>query len=224
MYLQVNDKKYPCAGYTPMKLSAVFTGVEGLTLPISGEISLAWTDDDGNNHVLIGLDCGKYAKQFYVENILKLSNEPEPAALTVDELRAAALARISGKCKTAIMSGVTVSSKHYTLTELDQVNLNAAVALANAGTSAIPFAADREALTMYTADQIKAIGTAAYQWGVANQIYYALLQAWIARETDSAVLPTIDYGKVLPSDLTAALTAQLTAAGINTAALASLLN
>lgn len=74
------------------------------------------------------------------------------------------------------------------LQNLNQINLNAAVALANSGNNGVSFAADGEKQSMYTVDHIKAIGVAAYQWGFANKLYYAYLQKWIKREQTSPCL------------------------------------
>lgn len=224
MQITNKTKKYPCTGYFPTAKDVRFAGAEGLTLPILGEIKLISED---NNLILAIQDCADYARQTYIDGVLTLTNEPEPAAPTSEELldaaRAAALARIEGKCSAAIESGITLDGKHYRLNDNDQKGINAAVALANAGVTEIPFAADGEALTMYSVAQILAVGVAAYKWVLAHKQYRALLEVWRQRETDLTVLGTIDYGKTLPDDLMQTLTADLTAAGIDAAALAAML-
>ena len=223
MHITNNGKDYSCTGSAPCQSGMMFT-VEGLTLPVTGELKLI-SDDDG--FVLAEVDCSEYARQTYEGGVLTLTNEPVPVPPTAEQLlaaaRDAAYSRIKGKCSEAIMSGVTVSGKHYTLTELDQLSLSAALGQVNAGMATVMYAADGEALSAYTAAQIRVIHTAAYNWGLCNRVYYALLYAWIERETDTATLAAVSYGSKLPDDMTAALTAQLTAAGIDASALAGML-
>ncbi|NLH00423.1 MAG: hypothetical protein GX488_00735 [Clostridiales bacterium] len=225
MHIKIGNDLYPCTGYYPTAQDVRFEGVEGLTPPLTGSITLVSED---NGLILAVQDCGDYARQTYAEGMLTLTNEPEPPAPTAEELlataRAEAYGRIKGKCSAAIMSGVTVGDKHYRLNEDDQTAINAAVALVAAGETQIPFAADDGVTSMYTAEAVKEVAQTAYKWVLANRKYNAALYAWITRETDTAVLAAINYGSALPDDLAAALTAQLTAAGIDSGALAGLLN
>lgn len=220
MHIKIGNDLYPCTGYYPTAQDVRFEGVEGLTPPLTGSITLVSED---NGLILAVQDCGDYARQVYAHNVLTLTNEPEPPAPTAEELlaaaRAEALARIKGKCSAAIMSGVTVGGKHYRLNEDDQTAINAAVALVAAGETQIPFAADDGATSMYTAEAVKEVAQTAYKWVLANRKYNAALYAWITRETDTAVLGGIHYGAALPEDLTAALTA----AGIDVGALSGLI-
>lgn len=75
MYIQNKTKKYLCAGYFSTPQTVSFTGVERLTLPISGEIKLVSEDND---LVLATQDCGDYARQVYENGVLTLTNEAEP--------------------------------------------------------------------------------------------------------------------------------------------------
>ena len=140
---------------------------------------------------------------------------------TAEELlaaaRAEALNRIHGKCSAAIFSGVTIADKHYSLSLVSQQNLKTAQDKITAGATSVIFAADGEEPTVHTAEQITAISNAAYEWGVVNTSYYAKLQKWIARETDTAILNAIDYGSMLPNDLMSELATLLTGAGIDLA-------
>ena len=143
--------------------------------------------------------------------------------LTLEEIKSITLKRIDGKCSETIMSGVIVNNKLYTLTELDQLSLNAALGQANAGESPIYYAAVGEPLTAYTGEQIRAIHKEAYNWGIVNLTYYALLKTWIAQETNADILAEIMYGSSLPTDLMDALTQVLIGAGINISVLSTLI-
>lgn len=139
----------------------------------------------------------------------------DPSVRSVEELRTAALERISGKCSAAIYSGITVDGKHYKLTPTAQSDLATAQAKIDGGATSVIYSADGEAPALYTAAQITAISTAAYEWGVVNTSYYAALQGYIAAETDVDKLKAIDYGKALPGSNMQQLTALLTSAGID---------
>ena len=146
---------------------------------------------------------------------------------TAEELLLAAktevLQRIDGKCSAAIYSGVTVADKHYSLSLVTQQNLKTAQDKVTAGATSVIFAADGEEPAVHTAEQITAISNAAYEWGVVNTSYYAKLQKWIARETETAVLNAIDYGSMLPNDLMSELATLLTGAGIDLAKYSTML-
>lgn len=142
------------------------------------------------------------------------ATQPQPLT-ELEKARKDALNRIDGKCSGAIASGVTVGSKHYKLTPTAQSNLATAQAKVDGGAASVIYAADGEEPTLHTAAQITALSDAAYKWGVVNTSYYAKLKAWIARETDTAVLNAIDYGTQLPTDLMQELTDLLTSAGID---------
>ena len=220
MYIMNKTIKYPCTGYYPTANDVRFEGIEGVTLPLTGTITLVSEDND---QVLAIQDCADYSRQIYEGGVLVLTNEPEPVAPTAEELieqaREAALACIKGKCSAAIVSGITVGGKHYRLNEDDQTAVNAAVALVAAGEAAVPFAADDGVTSMYTAEEVKAVAKAAYGWVLANRKYNATLNVWIARETNTETLAGIGYGSRLPDDLMTTLAADLSAAGIGTSAL-----
>jgi len=135
---------------------------------------------------------------------------------TIVELRAAALARIEGKCEAAIVADLTVDGIVYPMTRgTAQDDLARAVARANAGDTAIPYGPHGQFASLYTPQQVLEIDTEFYDRCIINRTYYGLLQAWIRIETDEAVLNALDYGSELPSDYTELLTAQMSAVGID---------
>ena len=213
MYVKINDTKYPCSNMREDG-GIVFSGVVGMDKPPTGVISLC--ADDGFE--LAAADVAGYKRVLLADGTLTLTNAPEPTPPTEAELlaaaRTAAIERISGKCSTAIYAGVTVDGKHYRLQETDQLSLNAAIGLANTGTS-ISYAADGETGKTMTTAELAAVGKAAYDWGYVCRNYYALLHTWIARETDKMVLAGIDFGSKLPDDLMQQLAATLSGAGID---------
>ena len=219
MYITNGTTKYPCTGYSPDAASVRFSGVEGLTLPLTGIITLC----DESDFELADVVCGDYARQTYEGNVLMLTNEPEPATPTAEELlaaaRAAALTRIDGKCEAAIVANLIVDGVAYPMTRgTAQDDLVKAVGRANAGDTAIPYGPHGQFATLYTPAQVLAIDKAFYERGLINRTYYGLLQAWIGTESDTAVLKGIDYGDALPEAYTSLLTSQMTDVNIDASA------
>lgn len=140
----------------------------------------------------------------------------EVPAPTVEEIRAAALARIDGKCEAAIVADLTVNGVVYPMTRgTAQDDLARAVARANAGDTAIPYGPHGQFASLYTPEQVQAVDKAFYARCIINRTYYGLLQAWIGAESRTAKVTAIDYGIALPSAYTALLTSQMTAVNID---------
>ena len=76
MYITNKTKKYPCSGYLPTADAVSFFGVEGVTLPLAGDIELV---SDCDNLLLAVQNCGEYARQTFTDGVLLLTNEPETA-------------------------------------------------------------------------------------------------------------------------------------------------
>lgn len=225
MYIKINDTKYPCGDVRQEDNGIVFTGVVGMDKPPTAGI-VRWCADDGFE--LGAADVAAFKRCVLEGETLTLTDTPAPVPPTAEELlaaaRSAATERISGKCSAAIASGVTVDGKHYTLSDRDQLSLNAAWAQINGGAATVPYAADGEALADYTAAQITAVGKAAYEWGIVCRTYYGLLYQWVARETDRDKLAGIQYGVKLPDDLMQALAATLSGAGIDVSKYSGMFN
>lgn len=74
MYIIINGAQHLCANYRASPgVSATFYGVEGVTLPISGEVSLH--ADDGFE--LARQNADNFARQTYENGVLTLTNELE---------------------------------------------------------------------------------------------------------------------------------------------------
>ena len=143
---------------------------------------------------------------------LKRAMEAEGAseAEYISVARNAALERIGGKCSAAIYSGVTVGGKHYTLSKNQQDALAIAQSKVDKGATAVIYGG-----VLTDAATITALSQAAYECVVVHTTYDDQLKKYIAVETDTDKLLTIDYGKVLPDSNMQQLAALLSSAGID---------
>ena len=212
MHAKINDAAYPCLCKFGKNPRITFPNVAPES--VSGVISIC-SDDDG--FIQATYDTGQFLRVELTGGELLLSNEPLPITPepTIEDMRAAALTRIDGKCSEAIFSGFELNGKHYTATFNDQSAIKDALLAFSMGKTSYPYAARGETRTPHTETQITAIADAMSSWGIVNTGYYACLKAWIARESDADVLNGIDYGLALPDDLMAALTDEVAQYGIN---------
>jgi hypothetical protein len=215
MYIQINGSQYSCANYRDAPgTRAIFYGVEGLALPISGVVSLH--ADDGFE--MARQNAGAYARQTYENGILTLTNETEPCVPTLEELRAAKLAELSSACEAAIITGVDVETaygvEHFAMTLEDQINIKAMGDLGHAG-SGWPYHPDGGVCKMYSAADLVAIHNAASAHKTYQLTYYNFLRQWVERETDPATVRAIAYGDELPADLADAMDAIMAAVSVS---------
>lgn len=120
-------------------------------------------------------------------------------------VKANKLDEISAACKAAIHAGVDVTlnyeTKHFSLTEEDQINLSTAAATIKDGALAFPYHADGELCRMFTTAEINTVLEAATAYKMYQTTYCNHMNSWIKRETDMTVLQSITYGDALPEDL-----------------------
>lgn len=221
MYITNKTKQYPCTGYFPTADNVRFI-VEGVTLPITGEIKLVSED---NNLVLSVHDCSDYARQVYENGVLILTNEPVPSPPTLTELRKAKLNSLEGKCSGAIYYGIDIGALHYNFTEKSQINLSEIAGWVRDGQTSFLYRADNEpSQRLYAVEEIRAVITAKGEWKAVNTLYYELLKVWINRETNETTLASISYGSTLPTDLLTELSTKLASVGIDLSKYASAFN
>ena len=223
MYIEINGAQYPCATYHNNSDTFVVSNVIGINAaPEAGDIDI-YAD---SGFLLVSVAAEHYSRHLLIENTLTLTNVPEPIPPTHCELvagaRKMASERIDGKCTAAIYNGYTVNGVHYYFTERAQLDWNGSMLQVLGGATTVSVKVNG-AWVKYTADQVKEIS------GVMKDIIYIMrmynqqLEAWIARETDEAVLSTIDFGSKLPEDLMATFQKDATDAGVDLTKYASLL-
>lgn len=157
------------------------------------------------------------------------TNQPAQA-ITLDDYRAQAKARLDGRCSGAIYGGTVVAcstgrgKKHYIFTEEAQRAIALMAQGVLLGETHFSYKADTEEYNEYTADEVKSLFSAMGQWITICTKYKETLEKWIGQETDTAILQTIQYGSALPDALQTELIGYLSALNIAVADLLPLLS
>ena len=139
--------------------------------------------------------------------------KPEPVS-DLPNMKAAKQKEISESCHNTIVSGIDVelsdgSTGHFSLQEVDQINLAAAVAACQQGASEYPYHADGKLCRMYSAADIAVIDHAAAAHKLYHTTYCNHLLAWARRAETADALTAVVYGADLPADLAKSMAALL---------------
>lgn len=129
--------------------------------------------------------------------------DPEPSDDELEVVRSGIMARMSTACKSIIAAGVDVvlsdgESHRFSLTTEDQLNLVSLSALILQGQSEIPYHADDEACTFFSADDFQAIVTAATGWKTYHESYFNSLKAYVLSMETVEKLASVEYGMEIP--------------------------
>lgn len=125
---------------------------------------------------------------------------------TMDERRQAKLAELSTECSANITKGCDVELasgevEHFSLTDVDQINLTNAIMAIGFGAKDYPYHADGKICKKYSAEDIQRIAAVAKKTIVYHTTYFNHLKQWIKREDSVNVITGIVYGAKLPEDL-----------------------
>lgn len=132
----------------------------------------------------------------------------------IESAKASKHSEMSEACNAAIVEGIDVElssgTEHFSLEETDQINLTAALTMVEQGAPSYPYHADGSLCRLYTADEIKAISSAAMSHKLYHTTYCNHLFNWIDRAESIEEVKSIYYGATLPDDLLANMTEILT--------------
>lgn len=126
----------------------------------------------------------------------------------LEELLPQKLDELDNACRKAIVEGCWVeladgSSKHFALTEADQINLNVALEAVKAGAEGYPYHADGELCCVFSAADINTVAAAAVAHKLYHTTYFNHAKQWATRAKTADELAGIHYGAQLPEDLAA---------------------
>ena len=142
------------------------------------------------------------------EDVEEEEQEQEPAVNpydydTIDYIRTQKILSMSQACRRTIEDGFDLelrgSTHHFSLTIQDQINLMSLGATMQAD-SLIPYHADGEETTFYSADEIKQIIAAAQAHKHYQTTYYNSLKAYINSLDTIEAIAAVTYGTPIPDE------------------------
>lgn len=151
--------------------------------------------------------------------------EPEPKSDNNDPvddgsleyLKQVKISALSAACNAVITNGIDVALSdglihHFSLSTEDQLNLVSLSALILQGQSEIPYHADDEACTFFSADDFQAVVTAATDWKTYHESYFNSLKAYVLSMETVEELASVEYGMEIPTEYQSIVYQQLVAA------------
>lgn len=127
----------------------------------------------------------------------------EPEEEGTDFIRSSKLTELSRACRAAIESGIDLElhgeTHHFSLTTQDQLNLMS-LSTAAQTQDLIPYHADGELYTYYTAEEINSIIKAANDHKVYHTAYYNSLKAYVNALTTIEEIAAVTYGTEVPEE------------------------
>lgn len=136
----------------------------------------------------------------------QINPEPiDPSTLSLEGAKEYQLNLINTECTNTIHAGINVDTsmgtEHFSLTEVDQININVLYAQCLTGVTAVPYHADGAICREFSADEMIVLGKAALEYVIYCTTLCNHMRAWINRcETVEEVI-SIHFNSTLPADL-----------------------
>lgn len=129
----------------------------------------------------------------------------DPSTLSLEDAKSYQLNLVNEECTQSIHFGIDVETsqgmEHFSLTEVDQLNINTLYAQCLTGVKSIPYHADGKICREFSAEEIIALGTRALEYIIYCTTLCNHIRAWINRvETVDEVI-AIHFTSDLPEDL-----------------------
>lgn len=140
--------------------------------------------------------CGNPTKYCYTPD---KGIYPDPDYPTAELVRTKAdkITELSAACEQAIIGGAAVGDKHYSMALTDQLNLESLKTSIMAGAEAVPYHADGESCTLYTADDFVAIYNACATHKIRQITYYNQLRQYVEDMASADDVRAVTYGQAL---------------------------
>jgi hypothetical protein len=112
------------------------------------------------------------------------------------------ITELSDACRSAIIAGIDIGDRHYTLKEDDQINIGNLAILAAQGQPVL-YHADGELCAVFPPEDFAVLAQAATTHKLYHTTYFNHLKAWVNRTESPDEVNAIAYGADLPDDLAA---------------------
>lgn len=152
------------------------------------------------------IDSGK---DIIVEPDSPAEDEPEPTdpveEITIEYIKTAKINELNSTCNKVITGGFDIvlsdeNISHFSLTTQDQLNLITLSVLVESGETSIPYHADGELCKFYSANDIKAIISAATSFKTYHVSYFNALRAYVESLENIDSISEITYGCEIPDE------------------------
>lgn len=183
---------------TPLDGDICINEQGGRQLEILGDTNPALTDING---------CHLYK---YINGATAKTTEEDIAVeldslVSLESVQIAKIQELSKACEDTIIAGIDVTTslgiEHFSLNEKDQINILTQLSMVDKGATQAPYHSDDNDCRLFSADEIKALATASYNYVTYMTTYFNRLKDWVKRSTTKAEVDAIVFGASLPTDL-----------------------
>lgn len=138
-----------------------------------------------------------------IKNESQYHGDNKPYTPSIEEMRAVKWKEVNEACNRIIAAGIDVrlsngDIEHFSLTEVDQLNLFGLRAQLAAGASSLPYHADNKPCRFYSADDMNKIINEAMKHATYHTTYCNALHIWINACEAEDTLSKIVYGADVP--------------------------
>ena len=136
----------------------------------------------------------------------QINPEPiDPSTLSLEGAKEYQLNVVNTECTNTIYNGIdvetSVGTEHFSLTEVDQININVLYAQCLAGVASVPYHADGTICREFSAAEMITLGKKALEYVIYCTTLCNHMRAWINRSETVEEVITIHFGSQLPADL-----------------------
>lgn len=129
----------------------------------------------------------------------------DPSTLPLEDAREYQLNMVNMECTNTIHNGIDVETsmgtEHFSLTEVDQININVLYAQCLNGVPSVPYHADGAICREFSAEEMVVLGKAALQYVIYCTTLCNHIRAWINRAETVEEVVSIHFNSELPADL-----------------------
>ena len=122
---------------------------------------------------------------------------PNYQNIKLKEAKVNKIAELSALCEQAIIDGVTIEDKHYSMALTDQLNLESLKTTIMAGAESVPYHANGESCRLYTSDDFLTIYNACAAHKISQTTYFNQLRQYVDDLTSTDEVCAVSYGQEL---------------------------
>ena len=122
---------------------------------------------------------------------------PNYQDVKLKEAKVNKIAELSALCEQAIIDGVTIEDKHYSMALTDQLNLESLKTTIMAGAESVPYHANGESCRLYTRDDFLTIYNACAAHKIGCTTYFNQLRQYVEDMVSADTVYTVTYGQEL---------------------------